>query len=45
MTDIEEGRSPQQVPIPLTDLISAIEWILELSNTVDIGDINMQQKR
>lgn len=45
MTDIEEGRSPQQVPIPLTDLISAIEWILELSNTVDVGDINMQQKR
>jgi NAD(P)-dependent dehydrogenase (short-subunit alcohol dehydrogenase family) len=45
MTDIEEGRFPQQVPIPLVDLISAIEWILELSNTVDIGDINMQQKR
>jgi NAD(P)-dependent dehydrogenase (short-subunit alcohol dehydrogenase family) len=45
MTDIEEGRSPEQVPIPLTDLISAIEWILELSNTVDVGDINMQQKR
>lgn len=45
MTDIEEGRSPQQVPIPLTDLISAIEWILKLSNTVDVGDINMQQKR
>ncbi|MBD1859548.1 MULTISPECIES: SDR family NAD(P)-dependent oxidoreductase [Leptolyngbya] len=45
MTDIEEGRSPQQVPIPLIDLISAIEWILELSNTVDVGDINMQQKR
>ncbi|MFM6153279.1 MAG: SDR family NAD(P)-dependent oxidoreductase [Sphaerospermopsis kisseleviana] len=45
MTDIEEGRFPQQVPIPLKDLISAIEWILELSNTVDVGDINMQQKR
>lgn len=45
MTDIKEGRSPQQVPIPLADLISAIEWILGLSNTVDVGDINMQQKR
>lgn len=45
MTDIEEGRSPEQVPIPLADLISAIEWILALSSTVDIGDINMQQKR
>jgi 3-oxoacyl-[acyl-carrier protein] reductase len=44
MTDIEEGRFSQQVPIPLEDLISAIEWILALSNTVDVGDINMQQK-
>lgn len=45
MTDIEEGRFPQQAPIPLEDLISAIEWILALSNTVDVGDVNIQQKR
>lgn len=45
MSDIEEGRSPQQVPIPLRDVISAIEWVLELSNTVDVGDINIQQKK
>jgi 3-oxoacyl-[acyl-carrier protein] reductase len=44
MLDIEEGRFSEQVPIPLADLISAIEWILALSNTVNIGDINMQQK-
>jgi 3-oxoacyl-[acyl-carrier protein] reductase len=44
VTDIEEGRFSQQVPIPLADLISAIEWILTLSNTVDVGDINIQQK-
>jgi 3-oxoacyl-[acyl-carrier protein] reductase len=44
MLDIEEGRFSDQIPIPLADLISAIEWILALSNTVDIGDINMQQK-
>lgn len=45
VTDIEEGRFSQQVPIPLADLISAIDWVLALSNTVDVGDINMQQKR
>ena len=44
LTDIEEGRFSQQVPIPLKDVISAIEWILSLSNTVDVGDINIQQK-
>jgi 3-oxoacyl-[acyl-carrier protein] reductase len=44
MADIEEGRFEQQVPIPLTDIISAIEWILKLSNAVNIGEINMQQK-
>jgi 3-oxoacyl-[acyl-carrier protein] reductase len=44
MADIEEGRFGQQVPIPLADLISAIEWILTLSTAVNIGEINMQQK-
>jgi 3-oxoacyl-[acyl-carrier protein] reductase len=44
IVDIEEGRFSQQVPIPLADIISAIEWILTLSKTVDIGEINMQQK-
>ncbi len=44
LTDIEEGRFGQQIPIPLTDIISSIEWILTLSNAVNIGEINMQQK-
>jgi 3-oxoacyl-[acyl-carrier protein] reductase len=44
MANIEEGRFGQQVPIPLADLISAIEWILTLSTAVNIGEINMQQK-
>lgn len=44
LVDIQEERFSPQVPIPLTDIISAIEWILSLSNTVDIGDINIQQK-
>ncbi|MBP0027371.1 SDR family oxidoreductase [Roseofilum sp. Guam] len=42
--DIKEGRVTEQVPISLADIISAIEWILSLSNTVDIGEINMYQK-
>jgi len=44
MLDIEEGRFTAQVPIPLSDIISAIDWILELSNAVDVGEINMYQK-
>jgi 3-oxoacyl-[acyl-carrier protein] reductase len=44
IADIEEGRFAEQIPIPLSDVISAIEWILTLSNTVDIGEINIYQK-
>jgi hypothetical protein len=44
VADIEEGRFTAQVPISLTDIISSIEWILTLSNAVDIGEINMYQK-
>lgn len=42
VADIEEGRFLQQVPIPLADIISVVEWILILSKTVDIGEINMR---
>jgi 3-oxoacyl-[acyl-carrier protein] reductase len=44
MADIEEGRFTAQIPIPLSDVISAIEWILMLSNMVDVGEINLYQK-
>jgi hypothetical protein len=44
MADIEEGRFTAQIPISLADVISAIEWILTLSNAVEIGEINMYQK-
>jgi 3-oxoacyl-[acyl-carrier protein] reductase len=44
IADIEAGRFGQQVPIPLADVISSIEWILTLSNAVNIAEINMQQK-
>ena len=39
-----EGRFAAQIPISLADIIATIEWILTLSNTVDIGEINMYQK-
>jgi NAD(P)-dependent dehydrogenase (short-subunit alcohol dehydrogenase family) len=44
LADIDEGRFPQQVPIPLQDLISAIEWVLQLSWAADVSEINLQQK-
>ena len=43
-TDIEQGRFNAQIPIPITDIISTIEWLLSLSNIVDIGEIDIYQK-
>ena len=45
LEDIEEGRFHKQTPIPLQDLISTIEWILTLSSSVEVGDINLSQKK
>lgn len=36
IADIEASRFKPQVPISLKDVISAIDWILSLSNTVAI---------
>lgn len=44
LKDIEEGRFKQQIPIPISDIIAAIEMILSLSQSVEIGDINLIQK-
>ena len=44
LADIEEGRFAPQVAITLTDIAATIEWILGLSNSVDVGEINLQQK-
>ncbi len=44
MEDIRESRFKPQIPIALKDVISTIDWILTLSNTVDIEEINMSQK-
>ena len=44
LLDIEEGRFSQQTPIPLRDIFSTIEWILGLSRSVEVGDVNLWQK-
>jgi len=45
LADIKESRFPPQVPIPIADLISSIEWVLSLSAVVDVVDLNIQQRR
>ncbi len=45
LKDIQEGRFEAQTPIPMPDLLSAIDWILSLSNNVEIGDINLMQRK
>ena len=42
--DIAEGRFHPQTPIPISDLISAIDWVLSMSVDTEIGDINLIQK-
>lgn len=44
LLDIQGGQFKEQIPIPISDIISTTEWILSLSNSVDIGDINLIQK-
>lgn len=44
LLDIEEGRFSEQIPIPMSDIISSIEYILSVSSTVEIADINLIQK-
>jgi len=44
MLDIEEGRFKDQTPIPISDIISSIEFILSVSSSVEIADINLIQK-
>ena len=39
----EEVEEPQQ-PIPLADIIAAVEMILSLSPQVELGDINLMQR-
>jgi 3-oxoacyl-[acyl-carrier protein] reductase len=42
--DIEEGRFPDQEPIPLEDLCRTIDWLMSLSSATEVGDVNLIQK-
>ena len=42
--DVEEGRFPDQQPIPLQDLCCTIDWLLSLSPATEVGDINLIQR-
>jgi 3-oxoacyl-[acyl-carrier protein] reductase len=42
--DIEDGRFHLQTPIPIRDLLSAVDWVLNLSTETEVGDINLIQK-
>lgn len=44
MDDIHAGRLKDQDPIPLSDILSAIEWIMSLSPHVETGDISLMSK-
>ena len=44
MTDIKEGRFCDQTPIPMSDVIETVEWILARSPAVDVSEINLRQK-
>jgi len=44
LMDIQEERIKNQTPIPMSDIISLVGWILSLSHSVDVGDINLMQR-
>lgn len=42
--DIEEGRTLNQDLVPISDIISAIEFVLSASSYVEVGGINLIQE-
>ncbi len=44
LSDIKEGRFKEQVPIPISDITSTVDWLMSLSSTVEVGDVNLSQK-
>ena len=44
LLDIREGRFKEQIPIPMSDILSSIEYILSVSSSVEIADINLIQR-
>lgn len=44
LLDIEEGRFEAQEPISISDIVSSIQYIMNLSKNVEVSDINLIQK-
>lgn len=44
LSDIEQGRTKKQVLISMSDMVSTIDWLMSLSSTVEVGDVNLIQK-
>ncbi|MEO1068563.1 MAG: SDR family oxidoreductase [Cyanobacteria bacterium J06638_6] len=42
--DIEAGRFGSQTPIPMAVITSAVDWLLSLPPSVDVQDLNLQQR-
>lgn len=44
LDDIKTGAFKQQTLIPMSDVISTVDWLLSLSNAVEVGDVNLMQR-
>ena len=44
LEDIKSGRSVGLVPIPMADIILAVDFVLRSSRNTDVGDITLMQK-
>lgn len=44
LRDIESGESPEQTPIPMEDIVQAVDYVLNVSKYTDIGDLTLMQK-
>lgn len=44
LADMEQGLISQQQPIPVSDIVSSVEWLMALTHTVEVADLNLAQK-
>jgi hypothetical protein len=43
--DIAEGRFGPQVPIPMTDLLSTLDFVLSCSAATTVAEIDLHQRQ
>lgn len=44
LSDIKNGFFKNQQPIPISDIVSSVDWLMSLSANVEVGDVNLSQK-